>query len=252
MRQIDQPCYGLPQVRRGRLAAAPHRPTVSPAGPTGRSGRTVEWPPAGAGWQLCRTDRPCDGLPPADGAGWRLRRTDKPWDDLPRPTGPCGPAGPRQRRLAGAPDRSTVDGLPPAERGRVAAAPVRRTVRRPPAGPSGHCVSCAGPTDRGMASRRCRLAAVPDRPSVRRPPAGRRGLVAAAPDRPWTASRPPPQSAPTGTVSGYAEPIDRATASGQPDAAGWRLRRTDRPRDRRTGPIGGCARSTNRATASRR
>ena len=152
LRRTDRSCDGLPAPLRGRLAAAPHRPTVRRLPPFPR-----------CGWRLCRTDRQCDGLMPALLAGGGCAAsTDRAMASR-RPRGAAWRmAGPTDRATASRRRRGTgwrlcrtdrlCDGLPPPLLGRVAAVPHEPTVRRPPAVPAGPGGGCAGPIERTTAS----------------------------------------------------------------------------------------------------
>ena len=136
LRRTDRPCDDLPPATRGRVAAAPYRPTVrrSPAGPM-QPGGDYAGPTDHATASCRRLYR----------AGWRLRRTDRPCDGLPPVL---------RGRLAVAPHRPTVRRLPPFAALQMAVVPDQTTARRPPTGPIGPCAFCAAATDRAVASRR--------------------------------------------------------------------------------------------------
>ena len=257
-----------------RLPAGPTRPGGGCTGPTDRATATRRR--YRAGWRLCLTDRPCDGL---ESAPWcRVAAAHDRRTVRRSPAGPIGPGG----GCAGPTDRAMASRRPYVTGWRL-----RRTNRsreRPPADPAGPVGGCAALTDGWTASRplRVRVSAAPERPTAQRLPAGPtgtggcfagpsdrdcglplalqtgltdrsnrllRGRLAAAPD--------PREGLPPalrGRVVAAPHRLIGATTARRPDGAGWRLRQTDRqcdgiPPALRAG--GGCAAATDRAAVSR-
>ena len=154
LRRTDRERNGFRLAPRGRVTAAPDRPTA-------------RWPPVGLtglGGGCTGPADECSGLPPAQRG---LRRTDCP---VRQPPG--GNTGPGR---CSAKPTDQCDGLLPEVRPLVAAASDRSTVRRPPAGPTGPVCSCTGPDDRfnGLQpTLRGRVAAAADRATAYRRPYG--------------------------------------------------------------------------------